>query len=140
MLLRLLGPLVIITTLGVLGSGLALIALSPDASRRAIVTALGQRIDTLTVHQALFIAFAVATGLHILARTIPALRLATGKLRRTGSSQVTVPGRPWRTATLLSTLVTAAITATLVLGASTAWKIDGAQHFDHPPGTSASPR
>lgn len=138
--LRLLGPLVVLTTLGVLGSGLALIPLGPDASRRAIFTAFGQRVDTLTLHQALFIAFAVATGLHILARTIPALRLATGKLQRTGSSRFAVPGRAGRTAILLATLVAAAFTATLVLGASTGWQHDRAQHVDQPPGTSAPAR
>jgi len=43
MLLRLLGPLVVLSTLGLLGSGLTLIALGPNTSRHPWSTALGQR-------------------------------------------------------------------------------------------------
>src|SRR5436305_10441279 len=42
MLLRLLGPLVVLSTLAVLGSGLLLILVGPDPSRRPLVSLLGQ--------------------------------------------------------------------------------------------------
>ena len=64
MLLRILGPLVVASTLAVLGSGLLLILLGPDTSRRTLLDTLGQRIDTVTIHQATFAVWAVVTGLH----------------------------------------------------------------------------
>ena len=79
--LRLLGPLVVATTLGLLGTGLALIFEGASAGRRPFVTVLGQGIDTLTLHQALFFAFAAATGLHMLARLVPAVTLVLGRRR-----------------------------------------------------------
>lgn len=124
--LRLLGPLVVLTTLGLLGSGLALIALGPDAGRRPLVTVLGFALDTLTLHQALFIAFCVAVGLHVLARLVPAVNLVAGRVQRATS----VPGRSRRIVVLGIALAAAAVTAALVLGASTAWKHDHHGH-DH---------
>jgi hypothetical protein len=134
--LRILGPFVVVSTLGVLGSGLALIALGPASSRTVLLTALGQRVDTLTLHQALFIVFAVATGLHILARVVPAVALVTGRLQLAGSLRSAVPGARARVLIVLGTLGAAAITATLVLGASTGWADDRGGHFDGRPGLS----
>jgi hypothetical protein len=131
-LLRILGPLVIVTTLGLLGSGLALIALGTVSSRRVIFTALGQRVDTLTLHQALFIAFAVATGLHVLARTVPAVIQVTGRLQRAGPLRHRVPGGAARLVALVATLTAAAITAALVLGASSEWRRDSGRSFRQP--------
>lgn len=59
-LLRLLGPLVIFTTLGVLGSGIALIAIGQEHSQQTMFVLLGQRISPITVHQVFFILFAVS--------------------------------------------------------------------------------
>jgi hypothetical protein len=120
MLLRLLGPVVVLSTLGLLGSGLALIALGPDASRHILVRALGQRVDAVTVHQAFFAAWAVATGLHLLARLAPAIALA--------GRGVAVPGGRRRVAAIAGTLVAAAIAAVLLVGAASAWV-----HAGHPP-------
>jgi hypothetical protein len=138
MLLRVLGPLVVLSTLGVLGSGLALVALGPDASRTVLFTALGQQVDTVTLHQALFILFAVATGLHILARAVPAVTLATGRLMRAGSTRSAVPGGGRRMAFILATLVIAVIAAVVVLGASTGWEHDRAHQPGAPPAVSGT--
>jgi hypothetical protein len=129
MLLRVLGPLVVVSTLGVLGSGLALVALGPGASRTVLFTAFGQQVDTVTLHQAMFIVFAVATGLHILARAVPAVTLATGRLMRPGSTRSAVPGGSRRVVVVLATLVIAAIAAFVVLGASTGWEHDRAHNL-----------
>jgi hypothetical protein len=75
-LLRLLGPLVVASTPGVLGTGVALVLLGEATSRRTLLTAFGQRVDALTLHQATFAVWAVATGLHTLSRLVPALRAA----------------------------------------------------------------
>jgi hypothetical protein len=138
--LRMLGPLVVLSTLGLLGSGLALIALGPASGRTTIVDVLGQRIDTLTLHQGLFIVFAVVTGLHLLARIVPALTLVAG--RRTGRSSGGVPGRMRRATLLAATLGVAGLTAALVLGASGAWKRDdgGPGRFRPGPGSHGAPR
>jgi hypothetical protein len=84
------------------------------------VRALGQRVDAITVHQAFFACWSVATGLHVLARLAPAMALAG---RRSA-----VPGGRRRFAAVAVTLAVAAIAAVLLLGAAAAWP-----HAGHPP-------
>jgi hypothetical protein len=124
LLLRWLGPLVVVTTLGVLGSGLALIALGPRSSHTVLFSALGQRVDATTLHQALFIGFAVAVGLHIIVRLYPAVLLVTGRANRRPPGARRLPGRVGRQSTVVVCLVAAGITAGLVLAASTSWQHD----------------
>jgi hypothetical protein len=115
LLLRLLGPLVVVTTLGLLGTGLTLIALGPDSRHSALLAVAGQRISVLTLHQLSFILWAGATAIHLFARAIPAARLTA----RTQSGHV--PGGVGRLLTLTATLVAGAIAAWAVLSASQAW-------------------
>jgi hypothetical protein len=99
-LLRLLGPVVVITTLGVLGTGLGLVFLSPESAVRSVISIGPLGISVLMLHKAFFAVWAVATGLHTLARLIPALRLtvarpdtprrASGGLRRLSALTVVV--------------------------------------------------
>jgi hypothetical protein len=121
LILRVLGPGVVASTLGLLASGLLLIILGRQRSRDVFVSALGQRVDWLTLHQALFIAWAVLTGLHVLARTIPALRLAF--VRPAGHRSVDGGGR--RAAALVIVVVLAGISAAVVLAFGGSWKQDG---------------
>ncbi len=118
MLLRLLGPLVIIGTVAVLGTGVLLVFLGPGSSRSSLLTVLGQRIDLLTLHQASFVAWAVATGLHAIARLVPALQL-TSMVRGSAASAVSVrrvvQGRRLRVAALLLTVLASVLGAVLVL-------------------------
>jgi hypothetical protein len=115
LLLRLLGPLVVITTLALLGTGLALVALGPGADHTSLFAAGGQRFSPLTLHQLSFILWAGATGLHLLGRTMSALRLAARPRRGA------VPGGVGRMLTLTATMATGAATAWLVLLAAGAW-------------------
>jgi hypothetical protein len=115
--LRILGPGVVASTLGLLGSGVTLILLGQDRSRTALFTALGQRVDWITLHQGLFIGWAVLAGLHVLARLLPALQLTV--LSR--STTTAVGGATWRAAILVASLVVAAVAAGLVLSASGSW-------------------
>lgn len=124
MLLRLLGPLVVLSTLGLLGSGLALIALGPEASRHMLVRALGRQIDAVTLHQAFFACWAVATGLHVLARLGPAVVLV-GRLPA-------VPGGRRRVSVVAVTLILAAIAAALLFGTADAWAHSGHPHPTRP--------
>src|SRR3954463_14190309 len=63
--LRLLGPLVVLTSLPVLGSGLALVPLG-DAAHDTLLARAGQRVDAITIHQACFVAWLIVVGLHTL--------------------------------------------------------------------------
>jgi len=130
-LLRVLGPLVVLTTLALLGSGIAVIALGPDSAFETLFTVAGQRVSMLTIHQGLTVAWAVVTGLHVLARTIPAVRLATGR----------VPGgRPdgsaGRAVTLGVTVALGVVAALLVVQLTGAWTTSDLHRFrpsDDPP-------
>lgn len=116
LLLRLLGPLVVFSTLAVLGSGLALIPIGPVTTFTPLFSVAGQRISALTIHQASFIGWGVATGLHVLARTVPALRLAVA------SESGPLAGSATRALVVLATLVLGAVTAALVLVLTT-WQV-----------------
>ena len=127
LLLRVLGPGVVVSTLALLGSGIVLVLLGQARSRTVIVTAIGQRVDWLTVHQGLFIVWAVLAGLHVLARTVPAAQL-TVLARRVDRP---VDGTVKRTAVLAGCLAIAAAAAFLVVSAAGSWR-----HGSHqrPPG------
>ena len=112
--LRVLGPLVVATTLALLGTGVVLVLLGQTDSRRTLLTFLGQRIDLVTLHQGAFIVWAVATGAHVLVRTLPAWALAR--------AADPVPGRPRRTGVLLAALALAVGCAGWVLADSGGWR------------------
>jgi len=127
LLLRLLGPVVVLTTLAVLGTGLVLIAVGPDATFTPLLAVAGQQISWLTLHQVTFIAWGAATGLHVLARTVPAARLT---LTRWPSR---LAGTPARGLTLLATVVVAAIAAVIILRLSGSWTGGDLHRFHHQP-------
>jgi hypothetical protein len=133
--LRLLGPLVVAFTLAVLASGLTAALVGPDASRRSLLDLLGQHIDIIMLHKASFLAWAVVTGLHVLFRAIPALRLTLFR----GAGSPGIPGRVRRVGTLVLALMVAAVAAVIVLDRSAAWRSQP-RHFERPPGTHARPR
>lgn len=138
--LRILGPFVVLSTLGVLGTGLALIAQGPVAGRTPFFSALGQSVDMLFLHKAFFVVFLVATGLHVLGRLLPAVTLATGKLER--NDRAAVSGGGARGVLLLLALVAGALAAAVVLAASSGWQhshgFGGFQEGLAGPGTVAS--
>src|SRR3954462_12767866 len=94
--LRVLGPLVVAATLAVLASGIVLVAVGDERGHAALFTALGQRIDWESLHQAAFVVFAVVTGLHLLARLVPALPRVSARVRRAVGARPagSVPGAP----------------------------------------------
>lgn len=123
MVLRILGPLVVLGTLSVLGSGLALVALGQDASLRPFLSVLGYQVSPLTVHQASFIVWAVVTGLHTLGRLVPATRLITGR--------AVVPGTVARVITLTGIVAVAVLAAVLVYDAASSWLVQPIVHHHH---------
>lgn len=132
--LRVLGPLVVFFTLAVLGSGLALIPLGPDAGRTPLITVAGLGVDALSIHQITFVIWAVVTGLHTLGRIVPALRI-TGMGRKVAR----MPGRMSRVIVLSLTLLVAAAAAPIVLDASGSWVADAQNHQFHHRGPQSGP-
>jgi hypothetical protein len=120
-LLRVLGPLVIASTLGLLASGIALITVGEQRSHQTVFAALGQRVDLVTVHQALFFAFAALTGLHLVARIVPAVTLTRGRARGRLGGTAAVPGSGRRIVALTGTLVAAVVAVVLLLPLVNDW-------------------
>lgn len=125
--LRVLGPLVVATTLGLLASGIVLIAVGPRASQTNLATVAGYGIDWVTIHQGLFILWAVATGLHVLVRLLPAVNLTVTRPR----SGEHVDGRSPRVAVHIITIALSALTAVLLVSASSAWRTGRIDFYDH---------
>ncbi|HEX4721268.1 MAG TPA: hypothetical protein VH333_02050 [Pseudonocardiaceae bacterium] len=130
LLLRILGPLVVLSGLAVLGTGLALIALGP-ATFTPIITLAGYRVDALTLHQGAFIVWLAATGLHVLVRTVPALQLATGSRQHRA-----VAGARRRASVLLGTVLIGVAVSVLVLQLSGHWTHGGGAFHRHDSGSS----
>lgn len=124
LLLRILGPLVVLSTLGLLGSGIAVLALGTTSAFTPLVTVAGQQVSALTIHQGATVAWTVITGLHVLARTLPAIRLAFTPAPAGGR----VDGAHTRAVVLLATLAIGVLTAVLVLRAAGSWTTSGALH------------
>jgi hypothetical protein len=131
LLLRLLGPIVVLTSLAIVGSGLALIAVGRSA-HTPIFTVGGFSVSALTIHQASFIAWTAATVIHLLARTVPAVKLARGEPHHTH-----VAGAGLRALTLVGTVALGVAVALLVLHLSGDWTHHTHQAFD---GHSRFPR
>jgi hypothetical protein len=134
MVLRVLGPLVVVTTLAVLGSGVALVVIGPGSSRTQLFQALGHRVDAVTIHQVMFVLWAVATGLHVIGRLVPALRLS---LARGSTGADRIPGRRLRALTFVAIVVLAAVSGVVVFDAAGSWRTQESHRFDRPPGLQA---
>lgn len=115
LLLRMLGPLVILTALAVLGSGLALIAVGSDY--RPFATVAGFSIDAVTVHKATFVLWLVVVGAHTLVRLVPALQVAAGS----GPRRKHVDGGLLRMTAVVLSLAVGLGVGFAVLSASSAW-------------------
>ena len=125
LLLRLLGPLVVLTSLAVLGTGLALLPLG-ESSRQPFLTVGGFAIGAFTLHQGAFAVWLVITSLHTLGRLVPALMLAGNRV-----SGVRVPGGAGRLSLLALTVGAAVVTGIVVLSLSGSYW--GSAGFDaHP--------
>jgi hypothetical protein len=116
LLLRLLGPLVVVSTLGLLGSGVLLVLLGPERAHGALLDVLGFRVDWVTLHQGFFAVWVVATGLHVLGRIIPAFRITLAD-----PHGATVPGAWARWLLLAATAATAVALAVALVHADTGW-------------------
>jgi hypothetical protein len=123
----------VIATLAVLGTGILLVLVGPDDRGNRQPGAGGPGLGWRDVHQAAFVVWAVVTGLHVVARLLPAVRLTI-----TRSNRGTGPGRFWRLSVLLLTVLTAAGTAAVVFGAAGAWRSEPERSPGPPPGRHAT--
>lgn len=114
--LRLLGPIVVVSTLALLATGVVLVVLGEEDSRSPLVATLGLRIDWITLHQAAFAVWVTATGLHLVARIVPAVRLT---VRADHSCRV--PGDLARILVLLGVTVAAVGLAVVLVRADGSW-------------------
>lgn len=121
--LRVLGPLVVLSTLAVLGTGLALVAVGPLNGSTPFLTVAGFGIDVLFLHKATFAVWAAVTGVHTLARLVSAVRLV--------ATERSVPGHVGRIVVLVLTGLVAAAAAVVVLRLSGAWTSNPLIHFGH---------
>lgn len=120
---RLVGPLVVLTSMAVLLTGVLLLLLGDQRSRQAIATVAGFRIDWLFLHQASFAVWFAAMALHVLGRTIPALRTAQRALRRPRA----VDGIVLRLVSIVLAMAIGAALATWLVGKEGGW----ARGHDH---------
>jgi hypothetical protein len=127
LLMRLLGPLVVVSTLGLLGTGVLLVLLGEDQSHHSLAAVLGLQVNWVTAHQAFFAVWAVAAGLHLLGRIVPALRATM--MPGTG---VLVPGRWARVLWFVTMGASAAALAVLLVHADGSWATSHG-FGDHPP-------
>jgi hypothetical protein len=117
MLLRLLGPVVVLSTLGLLASGIVLVVIGQQTSHRVLLTVAGFRVDAVTLHQGTFVVWGASTGLHLLGRVLPAWDIA---FRPPGPASI--PGTLARVAAMGMILVVAATVAVVLT------RIDGSWH------------
>lgn len=116
MLLRLLGPLVILSTLAVIGTGLAL-GVQGAAGLTPVLVVGGIGLSMLSLHQATFLVWFVIMTAHVLSRTIPALQVTMSRAGRA----LRVAGGSVRAGLLAGSLAIGLALAALVLHDSGTW-------------------
>ncbi len=116
LLLRLLGPVVVLSTFALLATGGLLLLLGAETSRNAVVTLPLLRVDWVSLHQAAFAVWATATGLHLIGRLVPALQVVGRTVRRSR-----LPGAVGRSLAAVSVLAAAVPLAVLAAHSVGAW-------------------
>ncbi len=102
LVLRLIGPVLVITAAVALWSGINLALVGSDAGRQSLVTVLGHRIDWVSIHQVATWTWVAVVAVHLLTRFVPMVR----RLRRPN-----VPGVVWRGVAIVLTLAAAVLAA-----------------------------
>ena len=116
--LRFTGPLLVLSTLALLGTGIALVALGRDVGRQY-----------LWLHKATFFVWAALLAVHLLGHTIETIPLATAdwpEWRRGTAGARRLGGARTRAVLLVATLVVGAVLRVVSLGWVGTW-----HHFIH---------
>ena len=114
-ILRALGPLVILSSLAVLGTGIGLVYAGP-----------AHREPLLTLHKASFIVWLAATAIHVLGHALEAGRTTWQELH-----SPTGRGRRWRSLAIALSLVAGVGLATAMLPSASGWTSHQYQRSDH---------
>jgi hypothetical protein len=112
-ILRVLGPLVVVSSLALLGTGVGLLAQSPD-----------ENSALLTLHQASFIGWVSVMTVHVLGHVIEAARFSWADVR----SRRAPRGRPLRVLTVVVVLFAGVGLAAALLPSAHPWT---SSHFQH---------
>lgn len=126
MLLRLLGPLVVITSVVLLGSGVVLILIGQSRSRDALLTFAGFRVDWIFIHQVSFFAWFAVMALHVIGRFVPALQIASDRMRRPRA----VPGITSRLIAVAAAAALGVVLAFVLVSAEGSWQADLRHDFE----------
>lgn len=126
-LLRILGPLVVLSTVALLLTGLLLVFLGAEHSRTTLVSLGGLHVDWIWLHQASFVVWFAAMTLHVLGRLVPGVRIVGEALRRPGA----VPGLRVRLVALLAVAGLGVGCAILLVAADSSWAHDTFRHHHH---------
>lgn len=118
--LRLLGPPLVLSTIGLLGSGVVLVLLGQDTAHHRLLSVLGFGLDWVGLHQGMFIVWAVAAGVHLVCRLVPALRITIGPR---AESVGPVPARLLRGIWFVTMAATAVVLAALLVRADGSWSM-----------------
>jgi hypothetical protein len=111
--LRVLGPLVVLTSLALLGTGVGLLAVTPD-----------ENSTLLTLHQASFIGWVSVTTIHVLGHIIEAARFSWADVRSSHAPS----GRPLRLITVVVVLFAGVGLAAALMPSAHSWT---STHFNH---------
>jgi hypothetical protein len=111
--LRVLGPLVVLTTLALLGTGVGLLAVTPD-----------ENSTLLTVHQASFIAWVTVMTIHVLGHIIEAARFSWAEIQSGRAPR----GRSLRLITVAIVLFSGVGLAAALMPSARSWT---SGKFDH---------
>ena len=117
-ILRILGPVVILGSLAVLGTGIGLVFTGPDHAE-----------PLLTLHKASFIVWFAVTTVHVLGHAIAAGRTTWRELRDPSATPA-ARGRRWRAAAIAAALIAGVGLATALTPAAHAWTTRPADGMD----------
>lgn len=117
-ILRVLGPLVIVSSLAVLGTGIGLIYAGPD-----------HREPLLTLHQGSFIVWLAAMSIHVLGHLVEGGRTTWRELRDRTASRA-VRQRRWRIAAVALSLIAGVGLATALMPSATGWTSGNLQQHE----------
>ena len=120
LVLRILGPVVILSSLAVIGTGIGLIYTGPDHSE-----------PLLTLHKGSFIVWFIAMTLHVLGHVLEASRVTWQELRDPRAAAAT-RRRRWRSLAIVVSLLAGVGLATALYPSAHAWTGGQyARHEDH---------
>lgn len=134
MLLRLVGPLVVVTTLALLASGVVLILIGQTRGRGSLISVAGFHLDWVFLHKAIFFAWFGVMTLHVLGRVIPALKIVDERRRNPRA----VPGISMRLVTLLGSVALGVVLAIALVRADSSWHQDLGHDVEGAPAHTAS--